>query len=60
MVLCAGCVYAYALAVMLSAILTARVSDADLDAYGSLAGPGGLLPTLATLHGFWRGTTADA
>jgi hypothetical protein len=55
-ILSAGCVYAYALAVMLSAILTAQVSDADLDEYRPLAGPGGLLPTLATLHGFWRGT----
>nr|BFE73320.1 hypothetical protein GCM10020092_066210 [Actinoplanes digitatis] len=51
----AGCVYAYAVAVMLNAILTVRVGGRELEAYAPHAGPGGMLPTLLSLRGFWRG-----
>jgi hypothetical protein len=51
----AGCIYAYAVAVLLSAILTVRVGEADLQVYATHAGPGGLLATVASLRGFWRG-----
>jgi hypothetical protein len=51
----AGCIYAYAVAVVASAILTVRVGDADLEVYATHAGPGGLLATVASLRGFWRG-----
>lgn len=51
----AGCVYAYAVAVLATAILTVRVGTADLEAYATLPGADGLLRTLLTLRGFWRG-----
>lgn len=51
----AGCSYVYAVALLLGGIRTTRVSGLDLDVYASRAGPGGLLPTLMTLQGFWRG-----
>ena len=53
----AGLVYSYALVLWLTNTPALRVTDADLEAYATRAGPGGLLPTVATLHGFWR--TAD-
>ncbi|GAB1640535.1 hypothetical protein [Krasilnikovia sp. MM14-A1259] len=53
-IVAAGCIYAYALTVILNAILTVRVGDADLDVYATRAGPGGLFLTLASLQGFWR------
>ncbi|BFU44717.1 hypothetical protein [Krasilnikovia sp. MM14-A1004] len=53
-IVAAGCIYAYALTVVLNAILTVRVGDADLDVYATRAGPGGLFLTLASLQGFWR------
>ena len=33
---------------------TLRITDADLDAFATHPGPGGLLPTVLTLHGYWR------
>ncbi|PRY32187.1 hypothetical protein [Pseudosporangium ferrugineum] len=51
----AGCIYAYALAVVLSAILTVRVGGSDLEVYAPHAGPGGMFATLVSLRGFWRG-----
>ncbi|MET8149509.1 hypothetical protein ACIBSW_38470 [Actinoplanes sp. NPDC049668] len=56
----AGFVYAYAVAVMLNAILTVRVGGQELEAYAPHAGPGGMLPTLLSLRGFWRGGGADS
>ncbi|MEZ5117860.1 MAG: hypothetical protein R2737_16485 [Candidatus Nanopelagicales bacterium] len=52
--LAAGLVYAYGAAVWLAGIRTIRVTQADLDAYATVSGPGGLLTTLLSLHGFWR------
>ncbi|AEV85685.1 hypothetical protein ACWT_4663 [Actinoplanes sp. SE50] len=54
-VVSAGCVYAYAAAVVATAILTVRVSDEDLEVYATYAGASGLTATVATLRGFWRG-----
>lgn len=51
----AACIYSYAMALLLSAILTVRVGGQDLEVYAPHAGPGGLLATLASLRGFWRG-----
>jgi hypothetical protein len=51
----AGCVYAYAVAVLATAILTVRVGSEDLEVYATLPGPDGLFRTLLTLRGFWRG-----
>ncbi|UQU62406.1 hypothetical protein COUCH_25650 [Couchioplanes caeruleus] len=51
----AGCIYSYAVALLLSAILTVRVGGQDLEVYAPHAGPGGLLATLVSLRGFWRG-----
>ncbi|MFI5935887.1 hypothetical protein [Actinoplanes sp. NPDC051494] len=55
MVACAGCIYAYAVVVVLSAILTVKVGPGDLEVYAPHAGPGGLPATLLSLRGFWRG-----
>ncbi|MEV6601510.1 hypothetical protein AB0M36_32355 [Actinoplanes sp. NPDC051346] len=54
-IVCAGFIYAYALAVLLSAILTVRVGNQDLEVYAPHAGRGGMLATLVSLQGFWRG-----
>jgi len=54
-VLSAGLAYLYAAVVMISGVPTMRVTELDLEAYATHAGPGGLLPTVASLHGFWRG-----
>jgi hypothetical protein len=51
----AGGIYAYALAVMASAILTVRVGADDLLVYAPHAGPEGMIATLVSLRGFWRG-----
>ena len=50
----AGLVYAYGAVVYLTGTRTIRVTEADLDAYATVSGPGGLLTTLVSLHGFWR------
>jgi hypothetical protein len=50
-------VYAYAISVLLANPPRVQVSSADLAAFATREGPGGLLPTVLTLHGFWR---ADA
>ena len=52
--LSAGLVYAYGVALYVTGVRTIRVTDADLTAYAPVAGPGGLLATLLSLHGFWR------
>ncbi|MEU7907606.1 hypothetical protein [Actinoplanes sp. NPDC049118] len=51
----AGCVYAYAVAVMMNAILVIGVGGQELEVYAPHAGPGGMLTTLLSLRGFWRG-----
>ncbi len=53
-VLCGCGVYLYAIVVYLTGIRTMQVTGADLDAYATRPGPGGLLVTVASLHGFWR------
>ncbi|MEU4221367.1 hypothetical protein, partial [Actinoplanes sp. NPDC026623] len=53
-IVCAGCVYAYGVAVVLSSILTVRVGGQELEVYAPHAGPGGMLATLLSLRGFWR------
>ncbi|GAA2487813.1 hypothetical protein [Winogradskya humida] len=55
MIACAACIYAYAVVVVLSAILTVRVGPGDLEVYAPHAGTGGLFTTLISLRGFWRG-----
>ncbi|WP_305786005.1 hypothetical protein [Symbioplanes lichenis] len=57
MILSAGGIYAYAVVLVLSAILTVKVGRGDLDVYAPHAGPGGMLVTLASLRGFWRGSS---
>ena len=47
-------VYFYAVVVLLAGVHTMQVTDSDLNAYATRPGPGGLLPTVASLHGFWR------
>ena len=47
-------VYAYAVVVYFAGIRTINVTDADLTAYRTAPGPGGLLTTLLGLGGFWR------
>lgn len=50
----AGLVYGYALVLWATNTRTLNVTEADLQAYATRAGPGGVLPTVASLHGFWR------
>lgn len=52
--LAAAGIYAYAAAVVLSGVPTLRIGSADLEAFATASGPGGILPTVLTLHGFWR------
>ena len=52
--LAAAGVYAYAAVVVLTGVPTLKIGDADLDAFATHVGPGGLLPTVLTLHGYWR------
>lgn len=58
-VLGAGLVYGYALVLWLTNTPALRVTDADLQAYATRSGPGGVLATVATLHGFWRTSDQD-
>ncbi len=51
----AAVVNGYAVAVVVTGIRTIRVTGDDLEAYATRAGPGGLVLTTASLHGFWRG-----
>ena len=53
-VLSAALVYSYALVLWLSDTRTLDVTQADLEAYQTPPGPGGLLPTVLSLHGYWR------
>ncbi len=53
----AGCVYAYAAAVVATAILTVRVGDEDLEVYATYPGTSGLAVAVGTLRGFWRGAS---
>ncbi len=46
--------YAYAAVVVLTGVPTLRIGDPDLEAFATVPGPGGLLPTTLTLHGYWR------
>ena len=52
--LAAAAIYAYALAVVLTGVTTLKIGNADLDAFATHVGPGGLLPTVLSLHGYWR------
>ena len=47
-------IYAYAAVVVLSGVPTLSIGAADLEAFATSTGPGGILPTVLTLHGFWR------
>jgi hypothetical protein len=47
-------VYFYAVVVYLAGVRTIEVTDADLTAYATVPGPGGLITTLLGLGGFWR------
>ena len=52
--LAAAGIYAYAAVVVLTGVPTLSIGDADLAAFATKAGPGGLLPTVLSLHGYWR------
>ena len=52
--LAAAGIYAYAAVVVLSGVPTLSIGTADLEAFATAPGPGGILPTALTLHGFWR------
>jgi hypothetical protein len=54
-VLAAAAVYIYGAVLLLTGTRTIAVSQADLDAYATRAGPGGLFVTVLSLHGYWRG-----
>lgn len=53
-VLAAGAVYTYAAVVWLTGARTLNVTDADLQAYATWSGTGGLGTTVLSLRGFWR------
>ena len=53
-VVTAALVYGYALVLYATGTRTLRVTQADLDAYATDAGPGGWLVTVLSLRGFWR------
>lgn len=53
-VVTASLVYGYALVLYATGTRTLRVTQADLDAYATEDGPGGWLPTVLSLRGFWR------
>jgi hypothetical protein len=59
-VLSAGLVYSYALVLWVTNTPALRVTDADLSAYATRSGPGGVLVSVATLHGFWRTAEEDS
>lgn len=50
----AALVYAYALVLWLTGTRTLDVTQADLSAYATAVGPGGISTTVLSLHGFWR------
>lgn len=50
----AALVYGYALVLWLTDTRVLNVTEADLQVYATRSGSGGLLPTVASLHGFWR------
>ncbi len=52
--LAAAGTYAFAAAVVLTGAPTLTIGDADLEAFATRPGPGGVLPTVLTLHGYWR------
>jgi hypothetical protein len=52
--LAAAAIYSYAAVVVLSGVPTLRIGSADLEAFATASGPGGILPTVLTLQGFWR------
>jgi hypothetical protein len=56
--LAAGCVYAYAAVLWIAGTRTIDVTQADLDAYATRSGPGGIWVTVLSLHGYWRGADA--
>ncbi len=58
-IVAAGLVYSYALVLWLTNTPALRVTDADLQAYATRSGPGGVLVTVASLHGFWRTAEDD-
>lgn len=53
-VLTGGLVYGYAIVLLATGTRTLNVTQADLDAYATDTGPGGWLPTVLSLRGFWR------
>jgi hypothetical protein len=53
-VVTAALVYGYALVLYATGTRTLRVTQADLDAYATDAGPGGWIVTVLSLRGFWR------
>ena len=53
-VVTAALVYGYALVLYATGTRTLAVTQADLDAYATDDGPGGWLPTVLSLRGFWR------
>ena len=53
-VVTAALVYGYALVLYATGTRTLDVTRADLDAYATDVGPGGWLPTVLSLRGFWR------
>jgi arabinofuranan 3-O-arabinosyltransferase len=52
--LAAAAIYAFAFVVVLTGVPTLKITDADLAAFATKSGPGGLLPTVLSLHGYWR------
>ena len=50
----AALVYVYALVLWLTGTRTLEVTSADLSAYATAVGPGGITTTVLSLHGFWR------
>ena len=50
----AALVYLYALVLWLTGTRTLEVTGADLSAYATASGPGGITATVLSLHGFWR------
>ncbi|MCB0915134.1 MAG: hypothetical protein KDC23_05445 [Actinobacteria bacterium] len=53
-VVAAGAVYTYAAVVWLTGARTLNVTQADLAAYATWEGPGGLAVTVLSLRGYWR------
>lgn len=53
----AAAVYAYGIVVWASGTKTIAVTEADLEAYSTAEGPGGLGLTVLALRGYWRAPT---